>query len=646
MKKFLFFLMTLSVSAYGLAAKDYFVADFGARADGVTLNSKSIQAAIDFASANGGGRVVFTPGNWVTGTVYVKDNVTLHLESGATLLGSLNPWDYVKDPYVGWTSMIFALKQKNIGITGGGTIDGRGFTVANHMVEYIHRGLFEDPLKLDRPNEVNRPQNIYFRECDGVTIKDVFLKDPGSWNQTYDQCHNVYVEGIRVDSKSYWNNDGIDIVDCEDVIIRNCYIDAADDIFCFKSHSANHMCKNVLLENCVGRSSANGIKFGTVSKGGFKNFTIRNMTIFDTYRSAITFAAVDGAEIENITVDGIRSLHTGNVIFLRTGERWNRPKPPYMRNIVIRNVYAEVPLDKPDAGYNYEGPIEDLPRNISPCIIAGIPNHKIENVLMENIEIVFPGGGNPRYAYRGTTPQQLAAIPEWERRYPEFSMWKELPAWGLYLRHADGITLDNVILRVEDNDYRPAIVADDINGLTLRHTVIKEKKRQPNTSQLIANNVTGLKKQHTTVATRQQKGTRDNLSGIDASATTSDHVTKLNNAIPGSEDNTPYKASLFGCKSDGRTLNTSSIQRALNYIADHGGGTLVFEVGRYLTGSLHIPAGVHIHLNEGAILVGSQNPFDYDLDAQGHPALLISDSGHKIDISGLGHIETNTRIEK
>ena len=318
MKKFLFFLMTLSVSAYGLAAKDYFVADFGARADGVTLNSKSIQAAIDFASTNGGGRVVFTPGNWVTGTVYVKDNVTLHLESGATLLGSLNPWDYVKDPYVGWTSMIFALKQKNIGITGGGTIDGRGFTVANHMVEYIHRGLFEDPLKLDRPNEVNRPQNIYFRECDGVTIKDVFLKDPGSWNQTYDQCHNVYVEGIRVDSKSYWNNDGIDIVDCEDVIIRNCYIDAADDIFCFKSHSANHMCKNVLLENCVGRSSANGIKFGTVSKGGFKNFTIRNMTIFDTYRSAITFAAVDGAEIENITVDGIRSLHTGGPLHAGT----------------------------------------------------------------------------------------------------------------------------------------------------------------------------------------------------------------------------------------------------------------------------------------------------------------------------------------
>ena len=485
-------LLTLFLSAFavlGLSAKDYYVADFGARPDGVTLNSARIQAAIDYVSANGGGRVVFTPGNWVTGTIYVKDNVTLHLEQGATLLGSTHPWDYIKDPYVGWTSMIFSIKQKNVGITGGGTIDGRGFTTANHMVEYIHRGLFEDPLKLGRPNEVNRPENIYFRECDGVTITGIFLKDPGSWNQTYDQCHNVYVEGITVDSKSYWNNDGIDIVYCEDVVIRNCVIDAADDVFCFKSHSHDHMCRNILLEDCIGRSSANGIKFGTVSKGGFKDFTIRNMTIYDTYRSAVTFAAVDGAEIENITVDGLRSIHTGNVIFLRIGERWNkitslglsekdrkdvRRKEPYMRNITIKNVYAEVPLDKPDAGYNYEGPIEDLPRNISPCIIAGIPGYTIENVVMENIEIVYPGGGNPRYAYRGTTPEDLDGIDEMISYYPEFSQWKELPAWGFYMRHADGVTLRNFTFHAQKPDYRPAVVCDDVAGLKLENVVYDE----------------------------------------------------------------------------------------------------------------------------------------------------------------------------
>lgn len=476
-------LVAVAAAALSSGAADWYATDFGAVADGRTLNSAGIQAAIDYVSAQGGGRVVFTPGKFLTGTVYLKDGVTLHLEAGATLLGSPNPWDYTKDSYVQWTSMIFSIKQKNIGITGEGTIDCQGFTVANHMVEYIHRGLFEDPMKLDRPNETNRPENIYFRECENVTVTGITLRNPASWNQTYDQCRNVCLEGLTVDSKSYWNNDGIDIVDCQDVVIRNCYVDAADDVFCFKSHSHDHMCNNILIENCTGRSSANGIKFGTVSKGGFKNFKIKNMTLFDTYRSAITFAAVDGAEIENIEVDGVRSFHTGNVIFLRTGDRWNkihslgvsdrdrtnvRRKIPCMKNVVIRNVYAEVPSDKPDAGYNYEGPVEDLPRNISPAIIcAGIPEYHIEGVLLENIEIVVPGGGNPIYARRDATPEALDAIPEMKDYYPEFSQWKELPAWGVYLRHIDGITFRNVSFRALAPDYRPCIVTDDVKDLKL-----------------------------------------------------------------------------------------------------------------------------------------------------------------------------------
>lgn len=488
MKKAFICLLAVLCSFLSLEANDYKAVEFGVKADGVTLNSASIQAAVDYISANGGGRLIFTPGKFVTGTVYLKSGVTLHLEAGATLLGSTNPWDYVKDPYIKWTSMIFALNQKNIGITGQGTINGRGFTTANNMVDYIHRGLFQDPMKLDRPNEVNRPQNIYFRECENITVTGITLRDPASWNQTYDQCRNVYVEGLTVDSKSYWNNDGIDIVDCVDVVIRNCYIDAADDVFCFKSHSSGHECRNVLIENCTGRSSANGVKFGTVSKGGFKDFVIRNITMFDTYRSAVTFAAVDGAEIENILVDGIRSLNTGNVIFLRMGDRWSTVrtkakdgsdstyrKKPYMKNVVIRNVYAEVPAGKPDEGYSYEGPIEDLPRNISPgIIIAGIPQYKMEDIVLENIEINVPGKSNPRYAYRGTDAESLDGIPEMEDYYPEFSQWKELPAWGAYIRHTGNITLRNVIFRAEAAEYRPAVVADDVNCLTVENVRYEE----------------------------------------------------------------------------------------------------------------------------------------------------------------------------
>ncbi len=455
-------------SSFGIFAKDYIASAFGIQADGQTLNTNSIQAAIDYINKNGGGRLVFTAGNYLTGTVYLKSDVVLHLEGGATLLGSTNPWDYDKSNRVNWASMIFAFDQKNIGITGKGTINGQGFQTANNMVNYIHRGLFQDVLKLDRPYEGNRPMNVYFRECDNIIIKDITLRDPASWNQTYDQCTNLLVEGIVVDSKSYWNNDGIDVIDCDGVVIRDCFIDAADDVFCFKSHDVNKICQNVVVENCIGRSSANGLKFGTVSRGGFRNFKVKDLTIYDTYRSAITFAAVDGAIIENIEVDGVRSLHTGNVIYLRIGDRWSKGKKPVMRNITIKNVYAEVPMDKPDAGYNYEGPIEDLPRNISPASIVGLPEYQIENVTLQNIEIVYPGAGNPYYAFCGLTPDDLDGIPEMPAAYPEFSQFKELPAWGFYVRHAKNIVFDNVTFKAKDKDYRPAIVIDDVEGASFK----------------------------------------------------------------------------------------------------------------------------------------------------------------------------------
>jgi len=474
----IFLICLLSLAGLNIAAEDYDVREFGAKGDGIFLNSKTIQYAIDYVSSNGGGRLVFYPGTYVTGSFYIKSNVTLHLEQGATLLGSTNPMDYVKDPTVGWKSMIFAVKQENIGITGKGVIDGRGFTTANNMIKYIQKGLFDDPLKNDRPNETNRPENIYFRECNNVIIEGITLRDPASWNQTYDQCRNVVVDDIHADCKSYWNNDGIDIVDCDGVKITNSFFDAADDVICFKSHDSKSICQNVVVDNCTGRSSANGLKFGTVSRGGFRNFKITNLTIYDTFRSAITFAAVDGGTIENIVVDGVKSINTGNVIYLRIGDRWSDGKKSSMKNVTIKNVYAEVPYGKPDKGYGYEGPVEDNPRNISPASIVGLPNLRIENVSLENIEIVYPGRGDSLYAYRGLTPVELDAIPEMEKSYPEFSQFKELPAWGFYIRHADRITFKNVKFKALESDYRPAIVLDDVKGAVFKDVTFNEPDSQ------------------------------------------------------------------------------------------------------------------------------------------------------------------------
>lgn len=482
-------------SALSLGATDFFARDFGARPDGVTLNTASIQAAIDFASSRGGGRVVLDKGVYISGSIYLKNNVTLHIEKDAALVGSLNPYDYVKDPDAKWTALILAVKQENIGLTGEGVVDGRGFDVGVRFVDFVHMGLIDDKLGNDRVNETIRPENIHMYLCNNVTIKDITLKDPACWTQQYDKCRGLLIEGITVDAKCYWNNDGLDVVDCSDVIVRDCYIDSSDDSYCFKSHSNDGVSENILVENCVGRSSANGIKFGTYTRGKFKHFRFKNMTIFDTYRSAITIATVDGAQIEDVEIDSLKSLNTGNPIFLRTGTRnVNGSQVPCLKDVVIKNMYAEVPFDKPDAGYSYEGPVEDLPRNVCPSIIAGLPGLRIENVRMENIEIVYPGHADPEYAYAGTSKEELDAIEEQETRYPEFSNWKELPAWGFYIRHADGIVFDNVKLTVDGEDYRPAIVTDDVNGLRMKNLQINQETAPKGKKQIITKDTKNIKK--------------------------------------------------------------------------------------------------------------------------------------------------------
>ena len=465
MKRILIFLTTALIAISASAQeKIYQASSFGIKSDGVTLNTRSIQAGIDYISSNGGGVLEISVGRYLTGSIHMKDNVELRLLEGAVLVGSTNPYDY--DMVEGNYGFLLAKGQKNISVKGKGVIDGRGFDCALNFLNQVHLGFLEDTTKNDRVTK--RPKLIYFRECENVVIEGVNLRNSAEWTLVTDQCENLTISGILLDSKNYWNNDGLDIVDCRHVLIKDSFIDASDDAICFKSHSAEHLCEDIEVRNCVARSSASGFKFGTVSRGGFKNIRIINNKVYDTHRSAITIQSVDGGEVENIFVDNLEAVNTSNAIYLRTGIRWNNGKKGYLKNITLSNIKVEVPLGKADAGYSYEGPIEELPRNISPSGIVGIPDIPIENVVLKNVEIIYPGGGNKNYAYRGTSPEELDSIPEMIDVYPEFSQFKELPAWGLFIRHAKGITLDNVRLVAGAKDYRPAVVADDVDGLVIK----------------------------------------------------------------------------------------------------------------------------------------------------------------------------------
>lgn len=456
--KYLVTLILLFQTVQSLA-KDYNASQFGIYSDGITLNTRSIQAAIDYIHDNGGGRLMFYVGRYLTGTIHLKSNVTIHLEEGVVLAGSLNPYDYDKD---GFMALILARDQHDIGITGIGVIDGQGRTVARNVMSLIHSGVIKDAFKYDRPQEDHRPMVIYLRSCSNVTITGITVRNSASWVQTYDQCKNLKIDSIRVDSKAYWNNDGIDLVDCDGASVTNSYIDAADDGICLKSHDDKAFCNNVYVWNNTIRSSANAIKFGTVAYGGFKNIRIINNRVFDTYRSAVALESVDGGFLNNVVIDSLKVVNTGNAVFMRLGARSNGTRKSTFEKVRVSNVSVEIPAGKPDAGYEYEGPIEDMPRNISPIVIAGLPGQYIDDVTLTNIEIKYPGGGNALFA--NAPLDRLDSIPEIPAKYPDFSMFKELPAWGIYIRHAKNIQFSNVRLNCEKKDYRMPVVLDDVQG--------------------------------------------------------------------------------------------------------------------------------------------------------------------------------------
>jgi len=462
-------------------AKIYNIARYGAVADGRTNNTIVIQKVIDEASAQGGGAVLVPAGRFVTGVINIKSNVELHLDKDAFLLGSPVRADYGEGKA---SALIVSDHQHHIAITGQGTIDGQGEALLKDIYVRLNAGTLRDtewktenPWHQVRPEEDNRPKLIEFRNCDDIKIKGITIKNGLCWVQNYKSCSNLVVDNIRVESVIFWNNDGIDITDCKNVRLTNSFFNAADDGICLKSENPQEACENVYVANCKVRSSASAIKFGTASHGGFKKITIKNIVVYDTYRSAIALESVDGGILEDIDIENIKATNTGNAIFIRLGHRNQKATVGKVRGIHISNVTVDVSAGKPDAGYQMEGPLIREPHNVFPSSIVGIPSSTVEDVTLENITINYLGGGKKENAF--INKDTLDRVPERIKNYPEFSMFGELPAWGFYIRHAEGIRIKNMLLTNKGADYRSAFVADDVNGLKLNNLKVPKVTAQP-----------------------------------------------------------------------------------------------------------------------------------------------------------------------
>lgn len=418
-------------------AKDYNVTDFGAIGDGKTKNTVYIQQAVDRCAAEGGGRVVVPSGVYVTGTIFLRSHVNLHLEQNAELSGSKDLNDY-PDLAQDRKGVVHAANIEDASITGFGTINANG-------CDLVFQSGDSAPL---------RPHVVIFKNCRRMHIQDVTLRNAADWTFRIWDCDEVFVRGIRVYSHCNFNNDGIDI-DARNVVVSDCMIESTDDGICFKSNHKENLCENVTVTNCVIASNCNAIKFGTASLSGFKNITVSNCVIKtpaenDLFgykahmvpgvtapvnnNSGISIEMVDAGLLEKISITNITMQDVLTPIFIRLGAR--RPRPvKYLKDIVISNIIA-----------NGE--------SLMTSSITGIPGYYAENIKISNVIFNCPGGGLADHVKR--------EIPEKEKTYPENKMFgPNLPAYGFFVRHARNVTLENVRFNLRYKDVRHAFWLED-----------------------------------------------------------------------------------------------------------------------------------------------------------------------------------------
>lgn len=450
--------------------KEINILDFGAVGDGKTLNTLAIQKAIDTCSQNGGGRVYVPTGTFSTGTLVIKNDVNLHLEKDAVLLGSKAfPNDYpqlnaaTEERYGHYLryALIFAQKANNIAITGEGTLIG------TPSEEQLWHG-----------TEKERPVLIWFDECTNLVVQDVTLKRSGMWTETYTRCTNGHINGITVTDSSFHNNDGCDILDCDNFLVENCDINALDDGICLKGYTSKG-CSNIVIRNNRVRSLCNGIKIGTDSSGGFRNILIENNEVYDTGISGIALEVVDGGIMENVIVRNIKMNVVGTPIFIKLGERGRRIFVDGVETDVPMGVLRDVKISGIRATVDKAKKLNGLERKVHNYFpyassITGIPGHFVENVVIDDVEIEILGGFPVR-----TKEDAQRVIPENPKGYPENRMFGVLAAHGFYIRHAKDIKMTNIRVVIIQKDARSAFVLDDVHDSVFNNITVKDNRNTP-----------------------------------------------------------------------------------------------------------------------------------------------------------------------
>ncbi len=427
-----------------LSSQTYHVKEFGAINDSVTLNTKAIQNAIDTCAKNGGGKVELSGGGkYLTGTLYLKSNVTLYIGNGTVLLGSPSYEDYTADTHKNMYKnephmnrcLIFARDAKSIAIEGYGTIDGNGYR------KNFSKG---------------RPMLIRFLNCEDIHVNNITLINPASWTSAWLYCNNISVSGISIISRVNNNGDGLDFDGCTNVRVTNSNFDNSDDSICLQASQPDKPCKNITVSNCVFSTKWGGMRIGLLSRGNIESVTVTSCVFRDIQDSGLKIQQNEGGEMKNMVFSNLVMENVPRPIFMtfcqqrasvETTEGEYEPLNR-MHNFLFNNIVVD----------NSKGD-----KN-SAFFLTGFPNHYIEDITIKDVQFVISGGGTKEDAAKIVKEYTLDVLKGW---WPEFSKVGTLPSCGIYARHIDGLTLENFSIKTVGGDDRQPIKIEDVKNVSI-----------------------------------------------------------------------------------------------------------------------------------------------------------------------------------
>ncbi len=427
---------------------------YGAKGDGMAKDTTAIQQAVDACSAVGGGTVVLRKGTFLSGTVTLRSNTALHIEPGATLLGSRDDADYptLSPPTINsqldncQRALIYVQGANNVRIDGGGTVDGNAD--------------FDRWRGMSLPERV-RPMAIFTALSSNVSIENITVKNAATWAVVNLEVSHLLIRGITVDSALGPTHDGIDVVDGRDVLIEQNTITSGDDAICLKSGSGMGLQNITVRHNRIlGAGVANGLKLGTASVGPVRNVLFEDITIANAQAAAIAVESVDGSNISNTVFRRISVTDVGTPFFVLLGARGGARVGSIsgLRFETIRATHLRYPW-----GSLITGAAADA---------AG--SHEVTDISFKDLDIHFKGGHSVTGPYAfASTHADTDRFPHYQGGYPDPKFLfatptaksevtnYTLPGWAFFIRHARAVNFSDCKLEVDGTDARSPVVTQD-----------------------------------------------------------------------------------------------------------------------------------------------------------------------------------------